>query len=324
MNRFFPLLLTLLCACTSVQSSQELNEKEIQVGHTSESIATVAKSLSSRVDTILPPLQVLRECHVLAGAHEDIHEVEIGHTESGHPLKAYEFGTGRTHVLLYGFPDPGEAVGGTTILSLLHGLVSGNKHLLSLDVTWHFIPCLNLDDQPDGGRTLSPVFRDRSVREVDWCVSNPRSETKALLDYAGKISPAFTFPLHDEYHSGEAIPLYVVVSECLDPAISERIRTCMHPFGLLLKEKDPHRVMGTAFNVLSDLVGNEYSNSTFSILNEYGLVAVCEVSQQEGISNSALVATQISLGLVMIDAALQKQAMSIEPITAPDADKPRR
>jgi len=280
--------------------------------------------LSSQVEAILPPLQVLRECRSLAKAHENVREVEIGHTESGRPLRAYEFGQGQDHVLLYGFPDPGEAVGGTTILSLLHGLVNGNKHLLSLDFTWHLIPCLNLDDQPDGGRTLSAVFRDPSIREVDWCVSNPRSETKALLDYAGSISPAFTFPLHDEYHSGESIPLYVIVSECLDSAISERVRTCVKSFGLLLEEKNPHKVMGSAFSVASELVGAEYSNSTFSIMENYGLVALCEVSQQEGISASALVATQISLGLIMIDAVLKKQAMSIEPGAAADTDKPRR
>lgn len=276
------------------------------MGHAAEAMVTVAKSLSSQVDTILPPLQVLHECHELAEAHEDVLEVEIGHTESGHPLKAYEFGRGRTHVLLYGFPDPGEAVGGTTILALLRGLVNGNKHLRSLDLTWHLIPCLNRDDQPDGGRTLSTVFRDPNIREVDWCVSNPRAETKALLDYAELVSPAFTFPLHDEYHSGEAIPLYVIVSECLDPAVSERIRSCVQSFGLLLEEKTSHQVMGSAFSVASELIGAEYSNSTFSLMEKYGLVAVCEVSQQEGISASALVATQISLGLIMIAAVLQK------------------
>ncbi|HIJ72594.1 MAG TPA: hypothetical protein HPP83_00700 [Candidatus Hydrogenedentes bacterium] len=345
MNRLFLSLLTILHACASTQAPPEVNEanpepdenglstlhagevqtvREIPMEHTSEAIATVAKSLSSQVDSILPPLQVLSECHALARAHEDVLEAEIGRTESGHPIKAYEFGHGQTHVLLYAFPDPGEAVGGTTILSLLHGLVNGNEHLLSLDVTWHFIPCLNLDDQPDGGRTLSAVFRDPRVREVDWCLSNPRSETTALLDYAANISPAFTFPLHDEYHSRESIPLYVIVCEPLDSAMPERIRTCMQSFGLLWQEENPHEVMGTGFNVLSDLAGAEYANSTFSILEKYGQVASCEVSQQEGVSAPALVAAQMSFGLIMLDAILQKQAMRTEPAAAPDVDKPRR
>ena len=278
---------------------------------TSETIVNVAKSLSSRAGTILPPLEVLRECKALARANESVRELEIGKTESGQCLNAYEFGHGQAHALFYGFPDPGEALGGTSILSLLRGLTEGDDFLTSLDVTWHFIPCLNLDDQPDGGRTLCNVFRDPDTREVDWCVANPRSETIALLDYARSTSPVFTFPLHDEYHSGVSIPVYVIVSECLAPAESERVRACLQSFGLRLRTKDPHNVMGTAFEVATDL-GEEYFNSTFSRMANYGLVAVCEISQQEGIPSSALVAAQIAVGLIFLDVALKKQARSIE------------
>ncbi|MBU8902024.1 MAG: hypothetical protein KOO69_04740, partial [Victivallales bacterium] len=200
--------------------------------HTIEIIVDAAKSLSSQVAAILPPLEVLRKCSALADAKEAIRETEIGRTESGHCLKAYEFGHGNTHVLLYGFPDPGEAVGGTSIFSLLRGLTDGNELLDSLDVTWHFLPCLNLDDQPNEGKTLGNVFRDPNIREVDWCVSNPRAETSALLNYVDSVSPAFVFPLHDEYHSSESIPVYVIVSECVTPVVSQRVRTCIQSLDL--------------------------------------------------------------------------------------------
>ena len=272
-----------------------------------------AKNLSAWVDSILPPLQVLSECKALAETDGNVREVDIGHTESGHPLKAYEFGQGQSHVLLYGFPDPGEAVGGgTTILSLLRGLVEGNAFLQSLDVTWHFIPCLNLDDQPDGGKTLTKVFRDPNIREVDWCVSNPRAETRALLEYVDSVSPVFSFPLHDEYHSGESIPVYSIVSESLAPALCENIRTCLNSFGFQLNEENPHETMGTAFELAPDLVGEEYINSTFSLMAQHGFVAVCEISQQEGVAPSTLVAAQIAVGIIFLDAALKKQAINVE------------
>jgi hypothetical protein len=273
---------------------------------TSEIIINVSRNLTSEVNEILPPRQVLQECHVLSEMHDDLAEVQIGHTEAGNSINAYEFGNGPKHILLYGFPDPGESVGGTTIVSLLKGLVNDNAYLLSLDATWHCIPCLNLDDQPDGGKRLVTVFREPDIGEVDWCLSNPRSETRALLDYAERISPAFTFPLHDEYHSGESIPLYIIVSEVLDSILCERVRMCMQSYGMALDENQSHETMGPAFGLLTEMTGDEYANSTFSIMSTYGLVAGCEISQQETLSPSTLVAAQITFGLIMIDAILKK------------------
>ncbi len=279
---------------------------------TTETILEIAESLSSEVTAILPPLQVLRDCEAIRKTNADVRELTIGHTESGHALKAYEFGQGQNHVLFYGFPDPGEAVGGTTILCLLRGLTESKEMLCLFDTTWHFIPCLNLDDQPDGGRSLSTVMRDPNIREVEWCVSNPRSETQALLDYVNTISPIFTFPLHDEYHSGETIPLTVLVSECLDFDVCERIRTCVRYFGLLLEQKNPHETMGTTFRVASEFAGTEYSNATWSLIETHGLVTACEVSQQEGISAHTLVATQISIGLTLLNAVLYTRTKNTE------------
>ncbi len=51
-------------------------------------------------------------------------------------------------------------------------------------------------------------MREESIREVDWCVDNPRPETKALLSLGEKIKPIFTFALHDEYHCGDTILAY--------------------------------------------------------------------------------------------------------------------
>ena len=277
---------------------------------TTGTVVDSAKALASEFGEILPAFQVLHECHTLAEANRAVRELSIGHTEAGTVLQAYEFGQGAAHVLLYGFPDPGEAVGGTTILALLRGLVAGNEFLRSKDVTWHFIPCLNLDDQPDGGRSLGRVFRDRSIREVEWCVENPRSETSTLLSYVNAISPRFVFPLHDEYHCGESIPVYAIISEVVAPDVCEQVRTCLQSFGLRLRNEHPHKTMGTAFELATDY-GEEYlKKSTFSRMARYGLVAVCEVSQQEGVTPASLVAAQIAVGM----AVQMKRSVRADPL----------
>jgi len=267
-------------------------------------IIKIAKVLSSEVKEILPPIDVIRECALLAQKNKNIREINIGHTEQGHPIKAYEFGNGKSHVLFYGFPDPGEAIGGTTILSLLRALSKSNEFLSSLDITWHFIPCLNLDDQPNEGKALSNVFRDPNIREVDWCVSNPRSETTALLNYAKTISPLLTLTLHDEYHSGQSMPVYVITTKETKPDTAEQIRTCLKSFGFKLSNKYHNKTMGEGFATLSNLTGEDYNNSTFKELTKYGLVAGSELSQQEGIIPSVLVAAQIAISLILIDSVL--------------------
>jgi len=275
-----------------------------------ETIITTANCLSSWVTDILAPIEVLRECNALAAKNEAVREVRIGQTESGHCLKAYEFGCGQPHTLFYGFPDPGEAVGGTTILALLRGLTEKNKFLGSLKIGWHFIPCLNLDDQPDGGASLTSIFRNPNIREVDWCTDNPRSETTALLGYAESIRPTFTYSLHDEYHSGESIPVCMGVSEPLERSVCQRARTCLSTFGLQIK-KNPHETMGDAFTVMTQF-GDDYLKSTFLRLARYGLVGTCEVSQQKGLSPSKLVSAQIAIGMVLLDVTMKNRTKSIK------------
>ncbi|MDD5455187.1 MAG: hypothetical protein PHW62_06810 [Candidatus Ratteibacteria bacterium] len=275
-----------------------------------QTIIKISKVLSSEVNKILPPVDVIRECALLAQTNKNIREINIGHTEKGHPIKAYEFGNGKSPVLFYGFPDPGEAIGGTTILSLLRALSEGNKFLSSLDITWHFIPCLNFDDQPNEGKILSNVFRDPNIREVDWCVSNPRSETTALLNYAKTISPLLTLTLHDEYHSGASMPVYVIPTREIQPDTAEQIRACLKSFGFKFNSKYHHKTMGEGFETLANIIvtwgvdKEDYNNSTFKQLTKYGLVAGSELSQQEGITPSVLVAAQIAISLILINSVL--------------------
>lgn len=264
-----------------------------------------AKSLSSWVTEILPPLAVLSECDSIARKNANVHKTELAITESGHSIDAYKFGNGKRHIFLYGFPDPGEAVGGMTILSLLRGLLRDNSDLVSLNLTWHFIPCLNFDDQPNEGIKLEHIFRNPKIREVDWCVDNPRIETTAILNYAETLRPVFIYPLHDEYHSGEATPAYMMVSEPIDSNLCQIARNCLKTLGFHIKKSYPHPKMGEAFDTMTRY--QNYSNSTFSRFEKYGLVGMCEVSQQPKISTWQLVAAQLSIGMIFLQAALEKE-----------------
>ena len=153
-------------------------------------------------ENVLPPTEVLRHSLSLSRKYHTAIEHEVlGKSQQGHDIDSFRFGSGKKAVLFYGFPDPGEALGGTLILNILKNLAEGRIEVNDWDLSWWFIPVLNFDDQPDSGKSLRTVMRDDQIREVDWCLDNPRAETLALLNLADRVKPEFTFALHDEYHS---------------------------------------------------------------------------------------------------------------------------
>ena len=261
-------------------------------------IVQIARQLASGTDAILTPVAVLQKCRELERASNLLHRTTLGRTDGGHEIEAYRLGNGKRQFLLYAFPDPGEAVGGTLILCLLKSLLGGSEDLEPLDATWHFIPCLNFDDQPDNGQALGVVFRDASVREVDWCIDNPRPETSALLRYADTVRPSFTFALHDEYHCGKPVPAYIGASESLEATVRRDVAAALAAFDQAI---DPgRRTQGTDIAFVDMTSSSDYPKSTFACLSQYGLVFVCEVSQREDILPADLVAAQLAAGLVVL------------------------
>ncbi len=227
----------------------------------------------------------------------------IGATKQGVPIEAYEVGSGNIPFLLYAFPDPGEAVGGTGAIAMIEGLLQGNVYLNSLDVCWHIIPCLNGDDQPKNGQELCPVHHDPEATFVDFCLPHPRPETIALLTYTNTIHPVFTFALHDEYHSGELRPVYFPVSNILEYPYCQAIRDCVMNAGYSIGQEYDHPSMGKGFFEMKDT--ESYSFSTFSVLAEYGLVFLCEVSQHQELKPSDIVGTQLCAGLIAATSVLE-------------------
>ena len=108
----------------------------------------------------------------------------IGKSAKGHPIKLYSYGQANApQVLLYGLPDPGEAVGASGLLGLLRALKDPHHLIHQMNVRWNFIPCLNIDDQPNDGLTLELVQKEQRLGQpldVSYCTKG-LSFSKSLL-----------------------------------------------------------------------------------------------------------------------------------------------
>ncbi len=267
------------------------------------SLLEEVRDISKDTKEILPPKILLKDCYRLAKEANSLSQSIIGFSKKNRPIDLFSFGRVHPNVLLYGFPDPGEAVGGTGIFKVMKALVSGNTSLSSWNIRWLFIPCLNFDDQPSEGRVLKPVMRDPNVREVDWSLNNPRPETKALINLARKYRPIFSFPMHDEYHSREEILPNIMVSRELDSKTCDQVRACFKYYDIPLNPKYSHPSMGKGFLEMKRSTG-DYKNSTFSVLDDFGTVAICEVSKLKNVQPSDLVGLQLSAGLTILKSTL--------------------
>lgn len=274
-----------------------------------QSVAEAANLVCQECPSILPPRDVIATCHGIAlDPRIDTHC--IGTTEMGREIHAFEMGSGPS-VLLYGFPDPGESTGGTGIVNLMYALLKEHAFLQSYGVRWCLIPCLNLDDQPDDGKTIQPVMRSAKVREVDWCVANPRSETTALLQYVRAVQPAFSFPLHDECHCGEAIDMYFPVTSDLPVEACDRVRALLSHLGVPISTKISDPTLGAGFFKADKTP--DFTNSTFATMAQTGPVFIAEVSLRPEFSASQTVATQLGVGLIALASCIEHTGRGTAP-----------
>lgn len=263
------------------------------------SIKQDSEKITDWIKEILPPVTVLEECRNLSQNHPQLFRNIMGYDQSSHPIEVYEFGEGDKTILVDGFPDPGEAIGGTTILAMLKDLVSDNSILKKLNLKWVFIPCLNFEDQPENGKKLTKVMKTKT-QEVDWCLDKPREETKVLVNLAEKYQPVLSFPLHDEFHCDESVPPYFGVSPRIDKKLSENLRNMVKGYGLELDSSYNDSEMGAGFFEMSE-IAEDYNNSTFSVLAKYGKVIICELSDFTGLSEQKLCEIQLSFILESIN-----------------------
>lgn len=250
----------------------------------------LARLISRAYPKILPALEVIEESEKLSKGR--FWNQIIGKGQSGHSIKLLSWPrTKSKNVLFYGFTDPGEAVGATGLLCLMKALKDGHPFLTDLELNWHFIPCVNLHDQPNGGKTLDKVMKT-GQQEIDWLVHQPRPETTALLMAAREIKPIITFPLHDEWHCHEKVPSYMAVSHTLSPEICQGLKEILTTFGLEISHDLTDREMGPGFLNMNQ--ADDIKNSTFYEFSKTGLVFICEVPDLPGTPDREIIAAQLA------------------------------
>lgn len=258
-----------------------------------EECAAFARKIVNYYPKVLPAVDVIAEANLIA--KDWLRVSDLPKSRKGHVGQLMSQNSlNKNNALLYGFPDPGEAVGGTGLLCLMKALKEKESFLEEMQFNWNFIPCLNFDDQPNDGKTLDKVMKT-SEQEVDWLVNNPRPETTALLQIAKELKPQFIFALHDEWHCHEEIPIYMPVSQSLPKEICQGLRSLLEGFGLKISTDMTDSEMGAGFlnmNTVADI-----KNSTFYEFSKTGLVFICEMPDLQGQPDSNVIAAQLAAGL---------------------------
>ena len=153
----------------------------------------------------------------LAHEHPSIVKlIEAGHSGDGRPINALRIGGGSHNVLLYGFPNPEEPLGGLVLDYLSNALASGEKFLQKMDCTWFLIKCVD----PDGAKLTEGYLKgpltpynfsknfyrtpNRLTGELNFPyrygnalnLNTPMPETSALMNIISGINFDFVSSLH--------------------------------------------------------------------------------------------------------------------------------
>lgn len=145
----------------------------------------------------------------------------LGKSELGRPIHHIKYGNGHLKALFVGYPHPNEPIGGDTCYALLKLLKQKNSYLLTSDIEWHIIPCID----PDGAilnegwstkkfnfkRFLDFYFRQIPSKQIEWSFpihyknlqfNEPTNGTKALMTICEEVKPDFCFSLHNAMIGG--------------------------------------------------------------------------------------------------------------------------
>jgi len=142
--------------------------------------------------------------------------ISAGYSREKRPINALKIGEGTHNVLLYGFPNPEEPLGGLLIEYLSRVLASNERFLDEMDCTWYLIKCID----PDGAKLnegylkgpLTPTnFSKNYYRTPNYLtgelnfplrygtlldLNNPTPETLALIKIMSGVEFHFISSLH--------------------------------------------------------------------------------------------------------------------------------
>ncbi|NYI04723.1 M14 family zinc carboxypeptidase [Allostreptomyces psammosilenae] len=162
------------------------------------------------------------ELRDIVGRHRRVARLaRVGTSRLGDPLLLASIGNGGRHVLVVGGPHPNEPVGFRTVLEAARMVASAPELTTGLDLTWHFVPCLD----PDGARlnerwytaplTISAYhrhfFRPALAHQPEWafpCASGGARfdavlpETRSLMRVIDALRPDVLVSLHNSDFGG--------------------------------------------------------------------------------------------------------------------------
>lgn len=192
-----------------------------------------------------------------------------GTSEQGEPIYHVQFGKGATKVLIVAGPHVDEPIGSLTVFSLLTLLKNSNEELLTQDVEWHIVPCID----PDGARlnegwtqqtfthkNFMKHFHKQALNEqIDYSFSmdykgvvfdQPTQEAQVLMKILDRTKPDFYSSLHNAHASG----CFFVLSEDLGQSVYQAFSSLLEKYNLPL-------------NASSHAAGlaNEYSAGVFTL-----------------------------------------------------------
>lgn len=185
-------------------------------------------------------------------------EVTIaGESTNRVPIHHVRFGTGSVRALFVGFQHCMEPLTGLTIFSLIDLLMRKHDCLLSQDVEWHFIPCID----PDGA-LLNETWTQRPFsfasymrgfhqqprpeqvdlsfpiryKTVTW--STPSREAAVLRSILDQTRPHFFYPGHD---ARPAIGSWYYISRDVDHSHYVELHRLLEKYGMpLIAESRMH------------------------------------------------------------------------------------
>jgi hypothetical protein len=188
-------------------------------------------------------------------ADSGFHVEEAGTSESGNPIYHVRFGSGSVKALFIGFPDSNEPIGGLTVFSLLTLLAARNRALVSADVEWHVVPCID----PDGatlneGWSQHPFDLERYLRnfhrpaardQVDCSFpiqykrlsfDSPTKEARVLMGVIDRVRPDFYYALHN--NSG-AMGAWLLLSRDIGHSYYPQLQRLLADLGIPIQLSAP-------------------------------------------------------------------------------------
>lgn len=158
----------------------------------------------------------------LAVEYPDLVELrEIGRSRKGHPILCLVIGSGSQNALVFASPHPNEPMGCMLIEYFSRLLVENAGLRESLDYTWYFIKCIDIDGTKlneawfKGPFTLTNFwrhyYRPADYEQVEWtfpleykkyAFDDAMPETEALMRIIDETRPLFMYSLHNTTFGG--------------------------------------------------------------------------------------------------------------------------